>query len=93
MSATSTGLVNARPPSLAGRAKRARSSSEWSIRPVMIGMRVCLIFSSIGPSNCEMLGVVLMRKDHVREEPRARFQLMRLFKNLICSPWIVKDHF
>ena len=74
VSATSTGLVNARPPSLAGRAKRARSSSDWSIRPVMLGMRVCLIFSSIGPSNCEMLGVVLMRKDHLREEPRVKAQ-------------------
>ena len=75
-SATSTGLVNARPPSLAGRAKRVRSSSDWSMRPVMLGMRVCLIFSSIGegPSNCEMLGVVLMRKDHLREEPRVKAQ-------------------
>ena len=36
VSATSSGLVNARPPSLAGRAKRARSSSDWSIRPVML---------------------------------------------------------
>ena len=43
---------------------------DWSIRPVMLGMRVCLIFSSIGPSNCEMLGVVLMRKDHLRAYER-----------------------
>ena len=41
---------------------------------MMLGMRVCLIFSSIGPSNCEMLGVVLMRKDHLREEPRVKAQ-------------------
>ena len=43
---------------------------------MMLGTRVCLIFSSIGegPSNCEMLGVVLMRKDHLREEPRVKAQ-------------------
>ena len=41
---------------------------------MMLGMRVCLIFSSIGHSNCETLGVVLMRKDHLREEPRVKAQ-------------------
>ena len=40
----------------------------------MLGMRVCLLFSSIGPSNYKMLGVVLMRKGHLREEPRVKAQ-------------------
>ena len=95
MRATSTGVVNTSPPSLAGKAKSARSLSDWSIRPVVLGIKTsCLILSSMGTSRWEMLGVVLIRKDHLREEPKmkALYDSCDSCRAMDASPSSSSDH-
>ena len=69
VSAISTGLVIASPPNVAGRKNRLRSKSDRNVCPVMLGMSKFLIMSSMGCKFTAMSGVVLIRKDHLREEP------------------------
>ena len=69
LSAISTGLMIASPPNLAGRENRLRSRLDRIVCPVMLGMRKFLILSSMGCKFTAMSGVVLIRKDHLREEP------------------------